>query len=279
VIVYYNGAFVEKGQVSISPDDRGFLFADGVYEVIRAYQGRLFQCPEHLDRLARGLKELRIGQIEAHALLAPILRLLEVNGLERADSLVYLQVTRGAAVRSHRFPPPNTRPTCYLEARPFSTQTDAQQTGASAIIVPDQRWARCDLKTIGLLANTLAYQQAQEAGAFEAIFSRNGVLQEGSHSSILFVREDVLIFPPLTNFVLPGTTRGVVHKLALAEAIRTATRLCYEHELPTFQEILMLSTAVEIVPITSVQGKRVGQGTPGPIAGKLQAAFDRLKRA
>jgi D-alanine transaminase len=276
MIVYCNGEFMEKSKVVISPDDRGFLFADGVYEVIRAYQGRLFKRAEHFDRLAYGLKELRIGGVDLNSLAAIAARLLTDNGLAKADATVYLQITRGSAPRSHRFPPTGTPPTCYLEAKPFSPPTNVQQTGAAAITVPDQRWARCDIKTIALLANTLAHQQAHEAGAFEAIFARNGVLQEGSHSSILFVKDNVLISPPLTNHILAGITRSVVHSVAAAESISTATRSCHEDELPEFQEVLMVGTTVDIVPITVVNGRPIGGGAPGPIARKLQSALHKL---
>ncbi len=214
-----------------------------------------------------------------NALTSAAARLLKDNGLEQADATVYFQITRGSAPRSHRFPPAGTPPTCYVEAKSFSPPTEVRQTGAAAVTVSDQRWARCDIKTIGLLANTLAQQQAHEDGAYEAIFSRDGVLLEGSHSSMLFVQDGVLIFPPLTNYVLPGITRSVVQSLATAESIPTTTRSCYEHELSEFQEILMLGTTVEIVPITTVNGRKVGDGAPGPIARKLQAAFRKLEHA
>ena len=276
MLVYYNGNYVDNSKVAISPYDRGFLFADGVYEVIRAYRGRLFKSLDHLDRLAFGLKELRISGLDARALEPVALRLLRENKLEDGDALVYLQVTRGAAPRTHHFPPPETAPTIYATAKPCSSPIEQQQKGAAAIIVPDQRWTRCDLKTISLLPNTLAHQQAFEAGAFEAIFSRDGVLQEGTHSSILFVKDCVLVCPPLTNHLLPSITRKVVKSAASAESIRTTTRLCYESEIYDFDEVLMVGTAVEIVPLTSINGRSIAKGTPGPIAKRLQASFQKL---
>jgi D-alanine transaminase len=277
MIVYFIGNYIRKEEVVISPDDRGFLFGDGVYEVIRSYNGRLFESLEHLDRLAYGLKELRMEGLDAHHLAPVASRLLAENGLMQADATIYIQVTRGAAPRSHKFPPPGTPLTIYVEPKVYSPPFELQQTGASAILAPDQRWSRCDIKTVGLLPNTLAHQRAAEAGAFEAIFSRNGLLQEGSHSSILFVKDGVLVLPPLTSHVLPSVTRSVVVSLAAAESIGTETRPCPESELFLFEEVLMLGTGVEIVPITSVNGHKIGNGLPGPLTRKLQQAF-RLAR-
>lgn len=188
MLVYYNGNYLPKTKVAISPDDRGFLFADGIYEVIRAYRGKLFKCAEHLERMAHGLKELKISGCYPLTLEAIANRVLNENGLEHSDAKVYIQITRGASSRNHHFPPATTPPTIYLEATPFTSPTELQEKGVGAIIVPDQRWGRCDIKTVCLLANTLANQQAFEASAYEAIFRRDGVLQEGTHSSILFVK-------------------------------------------------------------------------------------------
>jgi len=276
MIVYYNGDYVEKSTVAISPDDRGFLFADGIYDVIRSYRGSLFKCAEHLERLAHGLRELRIQGVDAPGLEAVAERLIESNQLEAADALVYVQVTRGAAPRSHQFPPSGTPPTVYVQAKAFSPPREQQEHGASAILVPDQRWSRCDVKTIALLPNTLAHQQAREAGAFEAIFTRDGLLQEGSHSSMLFVEKDVLLCPPLTNRLLPSITRRVVIDLALAESLEVETRPCREEELFGFDEVMMLSTSVEIVPITAVTGQKIRQGYVGPMTRRLQKAFRAL---
>jgi len=276
MLVYFNGDYLPKSEVAISPDDRGFLFADGIYEVIRVYRGKLFRCAEHLQRMAHGLRELKITGCDPSLLESVANRVLKDNGLEYSDAKVYIQITRGAALRSHKFPPACTPPTVYLEATPCLSPTDLQEKGAAAIIVPDQRWGRCDIKTICLLANTLASQQAMEAGAHEAIFRRDGVLREGSHSSILFVKDNILIAPPLTIFVLPSVTRNVVLSLAHDESIRTAFQPCLEREVYEFEEILMLGTGSEIIPITTVNGRIIGSGLPGPITRRLQNAFRKL---
>jgi len=229
MLIYLNGKFIDKSAASISPDDRGFLLADGIYEVIRSYQGRLFKCTEHLQRLDFGLREIGITGLDTQT-LAPICQeLLSKNGLGRTDAIVYIQVTRGADPRQNHFPPVGTAPTVFIEVRPFSSPVLQQEAGVSAILVPDQRWSRCDIKTIGLLPNVLANQMAMEAGAFEAIFSRDGQLQEGSHSSILFVTSNTLIAPPLTNRILPSITRSIVLSLASTALIATDIRPCHEH--------------------------------------------------
>ena len=279
MIVYYNGQHLQKSAVAISPDDRGFIFADGVYDVIRAYRGNLFRCSDHLERLAFGLKELRIEGLDAGELEEVFQQLLEKNDLMASDAVVYVQVTRGAAPRSHEFPGTGTMPTVYAQAKAFSAPAEQQENGAAAILVADERWSRCNIKTIGLLPNVLAYQRAREAKAFEAIFYRDGLLQEGSHSSILFVRKDVLICPPLTNRILPSVTRKVILELAQAESIEAEVRQCPEAELPQFDEIIMLGTGVEIVPITAVNGQKIRHGYVGPVTRKLQAAFRNLTTA
>lgn len=273
MVVYFNGQFLEKSQVGISPDDRGFLFADGLYDVIRAYNGRLFKAAAHFERLAAGMKALRICGCDAQTLEPVAKRLLQENGLQQSDATVYVQVTRGAAPRSHRFPPANTPPTVYIAAKPFTPPVELQQNGARAIVVADERWGRCDLKTIGLLANTLAHQQACESGAFEAIFCRDALLQEGTHSSILFGKDGSLICPPLTRHILPSVTREVILALAGSESIPVTVRACRESEMAEFDEVLMLSTTVEIVPIIAVGDWRIGSGAPGPIARTLQSAW------
>lgn len=275
MVVYFCGQYMEKSKVVISPDDRGFLFADGVYEVVRAYQGRFFMLAEHFSRLEYGLKELKIEGVDLQALQAAAQRLLSENGLEEVDSTLYLQITRGIAPRSHHFPRSRISPTIYLEVKPCPDFTLTHQTGMPAIIVPDQRWARCDIKSVALLPNILASQRAHEAGAFEAIFSRNGILTEGSHSGILFVKHGLLLFPPLTTHILASITRSVVHSLAVAASIPTAIQSCHECQLEEFEEILMIGTSVEIVPIITVDGRKVGEGIPGSLSRKLQGAFRR----
>ncbi len=279
MIVYFNGAYLPKSEVRISPDDRGFIFADGVYDVIRSYRGHLFTCAEHLKRLAHGLEELRIEGVDALGLEAVAMRLLRDNQLQDAEATVYVQVTRGAAPRTHKFPVPAATPTVYVEAKVFSPPLAERKNGAAAILVPDDRWGRCDLKTTNLLPNVLAIQRAKDAGAFEAILHRDGLLQEGTHSSILYVIKNQLICPPLTNRLLPSVTRQVVISLALAESIKMDIRAVRVDDIWECDEILMVGTGSEIIPITKVNGRVVRDGKVGPVAGKLQRAFEELVRS
>ena len=277
MVVWFNGEYVAKEKVTISPDDRGFLFGDGVYEVIRSYHGRLFKFAEHLQRLATGLKELRVEGVDLPAIEAAAVRLIAENDLGNKEAMVYIQVTRGAAPRTHEFPPAGTEPTIYVEARPLLAPENERRNGVAAILVSDQRWSRCDIKSINLLPNILAQQRAREAGAYEAIFTRDGLLQEGSHSSILFVKDGVLVAPPLTNRILPSVTRKVVMELAAEVSIKAELRPCRESELFDFDEILMVGTASEAIPITSVNGKNIRGGYVGPVARKLQKAFEGIR--
>lgn len=278
MIVYYNGSYLPKAEVAISPDDRGFLFADGIYEVIRSYDGRLFRLPEHLARLAAGLNGLAIGGVDPEQIGKIAARLIKENQLEQGDATVYAQVTRGAAPRSHKFPPRTTPPTIYAEPRRYTPLGQETASGVSVIVLPDQRWARCDLKTTGLLANTMAHQRASEAGAFEAILCRDGMLMEGTHCSVLFVKDSALIAPPLSNYILPSVTRQVVIELAHAEGIPVVLRPCLESELAAFDEVMLIGTTVEVTPVSKVDGRPVRDGKPGSVTGRLRAAFSAMVR-
>src|SRR5262245_5149121 len=208
-IVYLNGQFLPKDQVRISPDDRGFLLGDGIYEVTRTYDGRLFLPREHLDRMRYSLCEVQINLPDLDQMESVWHELLQRNNYGKDNAIVYVQVTRGAAPRTHAFPNPPVPPTVYAYAAPVKVKFDPQ-VGVGAITVPDQRWARCDIKSVSLLANCIANTQAQERGAFEAIFVRDGVALEGSHTSLFAVIDGEVRTAPKNNYVLPGITRGLV---------------------------------------------------------------------
>ena len=187
MIGYLNGQYLPKEKIFISPEDRGFLFADGIYDVIRSYGGKLFQAKAHLDRLAHGATALQFNRTD-FSFLGPVCeRLIQDNGLTQGDALIYMQVTRGVAPRSHAFPPIETPLTVYATAKPFQPHQQEAETGVRVILVPDQRWARCDIKTIGLLANTLAHQRARMSHAVEGLFVRDGAVTEGTHSNVMAV--------------------------------------------------------------------------------------------
>lgn len=276
MIAFYNGKFLDKNQIAISPDDRGFLFADGVYEVLRCYRGKLFELAGHLRRLSYGLDQLRIGAVDVPSIGRVMQRLIRENDLKRGDATVYLQVTRGSAPRLHPFPSPEIPPNVYAFAAPLQPNLQVQQSGANAILISDQRWARCDIKTTALVANVLASQRAKEAGAVEALLVRDGAILEGSRTNAMFVKDRTLFTAPLNNYILPGITRNVVLKLAKKLDIPVQERPIFESDLPDLEEAMIVGTTIEIAPLTHINGKPVGNGEPGPITRRLVRALQKL---
>lgn len=279
MIVYLNDQFTPKDEARISPDDRGFSFADGAYEVIRAYGGRFFRKQEHLARLERSLRELRIAAPDTRSLGEVGVQLLQHNHLQDADALLYIQVTRGAAPRRHSFPDPGTPPTVYASASPFRQSREKWEGGVKAIVVPDTRWARCDIKSVALLPNVLASQQASEQGAHEALFVRDGVVTEGAHSNFCAVLDGQLVTHPRTNRILAGVTRQVVLDLCHALDIPVREMPVLEGQLREASELMITSTTVEVTPVVQLDDWRVDDGEPGPITTRLQRAFRELVSA
>lgn len=280
--VYLNGDYVERERASISVDDRGFIFGDGVYEVTRAIRGRLFEGERHVRRLERGLKGLGItppAEVQDHRLISISECLLRDNGLTNGEALVYLQITRGAAPRTHAFPPADTPPTVYLSAGPFTPPHDLREQGATAITVPDIRWSRCDLKTVNLLPNTMAKQQAVEAGVTEAIFIRDSAVTEGASTNVFAVVDGTLRTYPECNYILGGITRDVVLELAAECGIPVRTTPIYAGDFSRVDELFLTSTTNDVMPVVEVDGHEIGSGKPGPVSQRLYAAFaERLGR-
>jgi D-alanine transaminase len=276
MIVYFNHQFIPKSQVKIDPDDRGFLFADGVYEVIRSYRGKLFKSDEHIARLHRSLDFLRIKIPEAVDFQKIGGRLIEQNNLQDEDANIYIQVTRGCAKRKHAFPDEDIPATLYASVSSFQRPAQKQERGAKVVLVPDNRWTRCDIKSISLLPNVLASQRAKEANAEEAVFVRDGVALEGSHSSFCGVINDCLTTAPKSNLILPGITREVVLQLCREENITVDETRIPAKRLKEADELILLSTSLEVTPIVQVDDWNVGNGEPGPVTRKLQQAFEEL---
>lgn len=270
-VVYFNGRFLPKPEVRISPDDRGFLLADGVYEVVRFYGGRPFALGAHLERLARSLAALRIGGVEVEAIGEIAQRLVRENGL--AEATCYVQVTRGAAPRRHAFPESGTPPTVYASAAPLVVDPARWERGVDVICVPDERWARCDVKSIALLPNVLANQRAREAGVEEAVLVREGVVTEGSHTNVAAVFGGRLVTHPEGPHILPGVTRRVVLGLCAALGIPVEERPIPADDLLRADEVMLLSTTFEVLPVVRVDGRTIGGGVPGPVARQLLEAF------
>ena len=272
--VYLNGEYLPKEQATVSVDDRGFLLSDGLYEVTPAYRGRLFRLVQHMGRLRHGLDALRISYDTA-GLPEMHLRLLTENGLEDEDvSIVYLQITRGVAPRTHHFPPEGTLPTVYAFAKAFHrTDPERWEQGYSAISVPDRRWARVDLKTIGLLPNVLAQQAAVDAGAADALLVKDGVALEGSQNNVFGVFDGVVTTHPATHEILHGVGRGFVMELARGMGMTVVERAIPVEEMRGADEIFFTGTTTEVRPTVELDGRPVGDGTVGPVAKALYEAF------
>lgn len=273
-VVYFDGRYLPKSEVRVSPDDRGFLLGDGIYEVAAAYNGRFVALDRHMDRLRRSLRESRIDESVAEPLETVFQELLERNGFdETGKSMVYLQVTRGAAPRSHAFPKGAVRPTVYAYAAPIPPELGELAAGAAAITRPDVRWSRCDIKVISLIANVLANQEAKEAGAFEAILIRDGFALEGTHTSFFAVKDGVIRTAPLSNFILPGITREITIEAALREGIDVLEEPISASDVGSMDELFITGTTTEVVPIVKLDGKPVSGGKPGPITLRVMELY------
>ncbi|HEX5439164.1 MAG TPA: aminotransferase class IV [Gemmatimonadaceae bacterium] len=274
--VYLNGNYVDREHASIPVDDRGFIFGDGVYEVTRALRGHLFEGERHFRRLGRGLRGLGITVPAELEQLGEISEcLLRTNGLTKGEALVYLQITRGAAPRTHQYPPAGTPPTVYLSVGPFTPPHELRAAGARAITIPDVRWSRCDLKTVNLLPNVMGKQRAVEAGVTEAIFVRDSAVTEGSSTNIFGVVGGELRTYPACNYILGGITRDVVLELAAENNVPVRTTPIFVHELGGVDELFLTSTTNDVMPVVEVDGHPIGGGTPGPITRRLYEAFAR----
>ena len=274
MIAYLNGQYAPSEQIKISPQDRGFLFADGVYEVIRAYQGRLFELDAHMRRLERSLRELKIRFADVQGLKAVCRKLIDDNGLTEGDALVYIQITRGAHPRDHGYPSGDVLPTVYAVSRGYTPHDKEKADGIRVVLLPDIRWARCDIKTVALLPNVMAHQQALDAGAHEAVLVRDGVVTEGTRFNVFGVFDGTVVTAPKTNYILPGITRDVVLRLCREKEIPVTEYPMSESQLREADELFAVGTGTEVTPIVRVDDWTVADGRGGPITRRLQQAFD-----
>jgi len=276
-IVYLNGEYLPLSEAKVPVLDRGFIFGDGVYEVIPAYAGQLFRIDEHLQRLHNSLSAVRIDNpYSAQEWKQMLNALLEKNPAE--DSSIYLQVTRGVAERDHAFPA-NVSPTVFAMAKPLVT-TDEQtfNRGVAAITMDDIRWQYCNVKAITLLANILLRQSAIDKGAAEAILIRDGEVTEGAASNVFIVSHGIVKTPPKGQRLLPGITRDLIVELAQIEQLPIEEVTFPLSELQSADEIWISSSTKEIMPVISLDNKQVGDGKPGPIAQKMYRVFQEYKR-
>lgn len=281
-VCYLNGEYLPLAQAQISPLDRGFLFADSVYEVLPVFAGRLFLFPEHFDRLARSLDAIRLRAPHSHdewrAILDELVRRNAAAEPAATDMYLYVQVTRGMEFgRNHAFPK-TVQPTVFAMASQLPVYTpEILALGLAAITVEDFRWGRCDIKATALLPNVLMKQQAADAGAQEAIIVRDGEVLEGSSTSVFMIKDGVLATPPNGHRLLPGTTRDATLKLAASLPLPARVRSISIEELRAADEVWIAAATRDVLPITRIDGSPVGSGRPGPWWKKMTAAFVELR--
>lgn len=269
--VYLNGEFIPYEQALVPIEDRGYQFADGIYEMARTYGGKLFRMDAHMDRLQRSAAALEMEIPPVKQIEEAANELMRRNG--HPESAVYIQVTRGVAPRAHLIPS-GLKPNVMMTARPVAkTKPEVIKNGAAAVTAVDDRWHRCYIKTVGLLPNTLAKLKAHRAGALEAIFVRDGVVTEGTSSNLLAVFNGTIYTYPANNLILNGITRGSLLQVAAAAGIPTREEEFTVMDLLKADEIIMCGTILEATPIVTVDGHRIGDGKPGPIGAKLYAGL------
>lgn len=275
--VFLNGSYVEHSEASVSVGDRAFVFGDGIYEVIRIVNGHFFMEDEHMARMDEGLAGLKINLGEHQRNKIPDIgrKLISMHGLDKDHAKVYIQISRGAAwPRTHTFPDPPVEPTVYMSAEPFTPHTDLHEKGVDAITVSDVRWSRCNLKTVNLLPNTLAKQQARDAGVNSAVMIRDGVITESPNANIFAVKDGVLRTYPATNYILNGITRQAVLTIAEEENIDVNLQPVGEHELFEMDELFFTGTTTDIQPVNRVNGRGIGTGKPGSVCKKIQKIYN-----
>jgi D-alanine transaminase len=276
MIVYLDKNYLSVKDTHISPFDRGFLFADGVYESIRTYNKKLFRYVDHLERLKRSLAELKIDFADFDSIDKIIYNLVEKNRIKN-EFLVYLQITRGSAFpRTHKFPIIKTNPTIFISVNDLQSKNNQLNKGIKVILQEDLRWLRCDIKSTSLLPVVLANQKAFEAGAEEAILLRNDLITEGTHTNFFAVKDDTVFTAPLSNLILDGITRKVVLELCYQLKIKVKEEHICKNELKNYNEFFITSTTKEITPIVQIDEWEINAGVSGGVTKKLQSAFTEL---
>jgi len=276
-IVYLNGEFMPLAEARVPVLDRGFIFGDGVYEFIPVYSRQPFRLTEHLQRLQRSLDAIRLANPLTNTEWAKRMQELIVRHAEE-DQSIYLQITRGIAKRAHEFPK-DAKPTVFMMSNPLVTPSLEQiETGVACITAVDFRWLRCDIKSVSLLANCLLKQIAVDANAAEVILLRDGFLSEAAASNVFAVRDGVLLAPPKDHLILPGITYDVVLELATANRIPYEVRRIAEQELHAADEIWLSSSTKEVLAVTLLDGKAIGNGKPGALFLRMHALYQDFKQ-
>jgi len=276
-MVYLNGRFLPVEQAVVPVLDRGFIFGDGVYELVPVYSRVPFRIDEHLRRLERSLREVRIRNPYSSPEWKDIIARL-IAEQEFDDQGIYLQVTRGVAKRDHAFPE-NAEPTVFIMSNPLvNPSPELVGKGASAVSAVDNRWLRCDIKSISLIGNCLLRQISADAGAAETIMFRDGKLTEASASNVFIVKDGVIRGPAKSNLILPGITYDVVVELARSAEIPLELRDVGEAEVRAADEVWVTSSSKEVLAITQLDGKPVGDGRPGPVFRRMYQLYQEFKQ-
>lgn len=271
--VILNGEIIKHSDAKIDVEDRGYQFGDGVYEVIRVYNGKIFTVQEHLRRLEKSLTDIEISlPLILGQLREKLEELVLKNKLD--NGMIYLQVTRGVAPRNHAFPTEVTAPTFVAYVNEIERPIESFQSGVKTIITEDLRWLRCDIKSLNLLGNVLAKQKAVQEGCNEAILHRGQEVTEGSTSNVFIVKNGVVITHESNHYILKGITKEVVLQVCARQNIPVEERTFTLEELAQADEVFLTSTISEVMPIIEMIGKRTAAGFPGPVTRKLQALFE-----
>jgi D-alanine transaminase len=278
-IVYLNGDMTPLSEARIPVLDRGFIFGDGVYEVIPMYARKPFRGTHHIARLFRSLATIGITNPHNEAeWLALIDRVVQANDLN--DQIVYIQVTRGVAKRGHAFPKDPVTPTVFMMTSPLAVPSaEVRAKGVACVTLEDKRWLNCQIKSTSLLGNVLAAQYAAEHEVTEAIQFRDGFLSEASSSNVWIVKDGKLSAPPKDNLILEGIRYGLIEELCKSQGIVFEARRITREEVFGADEVLLSSATKEVLPVVSIDEQRVGDGKPGPVFGKLYAAYQAAKAA
>ena len=271
-IAYVNGEILPIEKAVVPIEDRGYQFADAVYEYIASYKGKLFYLEAHLERLERSMKALSFPPVSQSEIRRAVHELFKQSGLSRAG--VYIQVSRGVAPRNHAFPA-SSPPQIIMTVRQIQEVPDQlKQAGAGAITMKDFRWGRCDIKTVQLLANVIAKQRALEAGVHDTIFiAEDGVVREATSSNAFIVAQGKVMTHPLTPRILPGITRALIIDICRQVNMPVVEALFKVDDLYGADEVFLTGTTTEVLPIVKVDDRRIGKGTTGPVSKQLLAAL------
>ena len=274
MIVYFNNKYLPLEEVKISPYDRGFQYADGIYEALRSYNGKLFQFKSHIKRLKHSLDELNIQYDNPDEFEEISLKLAEMNNIIPEDFSVYIQITRGVQFpRKHSYKE-HLNPTVFVSVSRLQDNKGQLEKGVKVILEKDIRWTRCDIKSVSILPSIMANTKAINSSAYEAIFHRDDLITEGSHTNFFAVKNGILYTAPLSNFILEGITREVIIELSKRNHISIVEDYIKVSELKTFNEFFVTGTTPEITPCIQIDDWIVGKGIPGKMTKLIQRLFN-----